>query len=48
LIAAGIDVVTVSKRLGHASPALTLNTYSHLFRNKDDQAAAVIDAALSK
>jgi len=46
LIAAGIDVVTVSKRLGHASPALTLGVYSHLFENKDDQAAAAIDAAL--
>jgi integrase len=46
LIAAGIDVVTVSKRLGHASPALTLSTYSHLFENKDDQAAAAIDAVL--
>jgi integrase len=48
LIAAGIDVVTVSRRLGHASPALTLSTYSHLFTNTDDQAAKVIDAALSK
>ena len=48
LIAAGIDVVTVSRRLGHASPALTLSVYSHLFTNTDDQAAAVIDAALSK
>ncbi len=48
LIAAGIDVVTVSRRLGHASPALTLKTYSHLFTNSDDKAAAAIDAALSK
>ncbi len=48
LIAAGLDVVTVSRRLGHASPALTLSTYSHLFENKDDQAAAAIDAALGK
>ncbi len=48
LIAAGIDVVTVSRRLGHASPALTLSTYSHLFSNSDDKAAAVIDAVLSK
>ena len=32
LIAAGIDVVTVSKRLGHGTPAITLNTYSHLFQ----------------
>ena len=46
LIAAGLDVVTVSKRLGHASPALTLGVYSHLFKNNDDKAAAAIDAAL--
>ncbi|MCZ6609361.1 MAG: site-specific integrase [Alphaproteobacteria bacterium] len=46
LIAAGLDVVTVSRRLGHASPALTLGTYSHLFKNNDAEAAAAIDAAL--
>ena len=43
LIAAGLDVVTVSKRLGHASPALTLSVYSHLFTNKDSEAATAID-----
>ena len=48
LIAAGLDVVTVSRRLGHASPALTLNVYSHLFVNNDEEAAKAIDAALSK
>jgi integrase len=29
LLAAGANVVTVSERLGHASPAFTLSTYSH-------------------
>ena len=48
LIAAGLDVVTVSRRLGHASPALTLSVYSHLFNNKDEAAALAIDDALSK
>ncbi len=43
LIAAGLDVVAVSRRLGHASPALTLSVYSHLFVSKDSEAAAVID-----
>ena len=47
LIAAGLDVVTVSRRLGHANPALTLSIYSHLFTNKDAEAAAAIDAVLS-
>lgn len=48
LIAAGLDVVSVSRRLGHASPALTLAVYSHLFKNTDDTAAAAIDAALAQ
>jgi integrase len=46
LIAAGLDVVAVSRRLGHASPALTLSVYSHLFKNDDGKAAQAIDAAL--
>lgn len=46
LIAAGLDVVSVSKRLGHASPTITLSVYAHMFANKDDEAAAAIDAAL--
>lgn len=45
LIAAVLDVVAVSRRLGHASPALTLNVYSHLFKNSDTAAADAIDPA---
>jgi integrase len=30
LIAAGCDVVTVQRALGHASATVTLNTYAHL------------------
>ena len=46
LIDAGVDVVTISKRLGHASPTITLSTYAHLFRKDDGKAAAAINAAL--
>lgn len=46
LIAAGLDVVAISRRLGHASPSLTLSVYGHLFQNDDSNAAAAIDAAL--
>ena len=46
LIDAGVDVVTIARRLGHASPAITLNVYAHLFRKDDGKAAAAIDAAL--
>ena len=31
LISEGLDVVTVSGQLGHASPAITLAVYAHLF-----------------
>ena len=35
LIASGADVVAVSRRLGHADPAITLKTYSHAFERRD-------------
>jgi integrase len=47
LIDAGVDVVTISKRLGHASPNITLQIYAHLFRKRDDKAAEAINAALA-
>lgn len=47
LIDAGVDVVTISKRLGHASPAITLKVYAHLFRQDDSKAADAINAALA-
>lgn len=48
LIAAGLDVVQISKRLGHASPAITLAVYSHLFRKDDSAVSAAINATLAK
>jgi len=46
LIAAGVDPLTISRRLGHGTPAFTLSTYGHLFADTDAAAAAAIDAAL--
>jgi integrase len=46
LIAAGIDVVKVSRRLGHSSPVITLSTYAHLFEQTDDGAAEAIEQVL--
>jgi len=46
LIASGLDVLTISRRLGHASPAVTLTIYGHLFRNRDREAADAIEVAL--
>ena len=47
LIAGGADVITVSRRLGHASPTITLGVYGHLFSNTDDRTAAIIETALT-
>jgi integrase len=46
LIAGGVDVVTVSKRLGHAKPSVTLAIYAHMFTTDDSKAAAAVNAAL--
>jgi len=36
LIAAGCSVATVQRALGHASPSVTLNTYTHLWPTAED------------
>ena len=45
LIDSGVDIVTISKRLGHAKPDITLRIYAHLFQKDDHKAAAAINAA---
>jgi integrase len=45
LIKSGEDILTVSRRLGHASAAITLGEYGHLISSKDG-AAAVVEAIL--
>ena len=47
LIAAGLDVVSVSRRLGHSKVSITLDVYSHLFKDGDTAAADAIDAVFS-
>lgn len=42
LIAKGVDVVTVSKRLGHAQVSTTQNIYSHCLKKADEQCANVM------
>jgi integrase len=46
LLAAGVDVVTVSRRLGHSNPTVTLNVYAHLFGNPDERASETVERAL--
>jgi integrase len=48
LVAAGIDVVEISKRVGHASPAITLKIYAHLFAKRDaSKLAGAINTAVN-
>ena len=42
LIAAGADVATVSKRLGHANKTTTLNIYTHAIKSADEAAANML------
>jgi integrase len=46
LIAAGLDIGAVSRRLGHANPATTLRIYTHKFGASDKDAAAAIERAM--
>jgi integrase len=44
LINAGLDILTISRRLGHSSPTITLNVYGHLIHGGDDRAAQIMEA----
>jgi integrase len=48
LIAAGIDILTISRRLGHANPKITLSVYGHLYGNTDDKAAQAVEAMFAR
>jgi len=39
----GIPPIVVSKRLGHARPSTTLDIYGHLYQEKDEEAARIMD-----
>ncbi len=47
LIANGIDIKTISTRLGHSVPSTTLNMYAHTIEGRD-QAAAELMADIVK
>jgi integrase len=42
LIAAGVPVRTVSRRLGHSNPSTTLSVYAHFVEASDQDAASVM------
>lgn len=43
LIANGINIVAVSKRLGHSNVEMTLRVYTHLIKTTEDQLLSYID-----
>jgi integrase len=46
LLAAGVDVKTISERLGHSSTSFTLDSYVHPARALDEDAAVRWETAL--
>ncbi|WP_345384853.1 site-specific integrase [Pseudonocardia yuanmonensis] len=48
LIAAGCDVVTAQRALGHASATTTLNIYAHLWSTAEDRTRAAADRLLTE
>ena len=48
LINAGVDIVTVSKRLGHAKVSTTSDIYSHILAKADERASNAIAEILYK
>ncbi len=46
MLSRGVDVRTVSGRLGHARPSMTLDVYGHFVPAADREAARVMDDAL--
>jgi len=46
LINAGVDILTISRRLGHSKAAITLDVYGHLIGGTDEAAANAIAGVL--
>ncbi len=46
LIRSGVDIVTISRRLGHGKPSVTLDVYGHLMGGADQAAAEAIGKVL--
>ena len=46
LLKGGVDVKTISTRLGHADPTLVLTTYGHTLDSMSRNAAAQIDSMI--
>ena len=47
LIASGADVKTVQARLRHASAKTTLDTYGHIWPDRDESTRTAVDAVIA-
>ena len=45
LIGKGVNLIVISKRLGHSSINMTLSTYAHLMKDAEDQAIEMLNVA---
>lgn len=48
MLAAGVDLKVIQKRLGHRDFATTANTYAHLLQGAQDDAVALMSAMMKK
>jgi integrase len=48
LLADGVDIVTVSARMGHSNVRTTAEIYAHAIRGKDQAAAQVWDDIMQR
>ncbi len=48
LIRSGIDIRSVSGRLGHAKTSTTMNVYAHFLRSADEESAEIMDRILTQ
>jgi integrase len=48
LIASGADVKVVQHRLRHASAKTTLDTYGHLWPDRDESTRTAVEQAMSR
>ena len=47
LIREGLDILTISRRVGHSKPSVTLDVYGHLMGGADAAAATAIGKVLT-
>ena len=43
LISQGVDITTISRRLGHSSPYITLKVYAHFYKKDNDEIVEVLN-----